>query len=231
MSNAVKSIVKKWWFWVIAVVVVVSVCVAVSLPNFIGPKVNDSIVGTWLVSQEKSTDAQYGDTYYTFKEDGTFIYTVDSYSIVGTYSNVDENKDNKTVTCNYEGNSFTYIYVVNGENQPRTLNLTDTSQTLNLVETDDYVITMETDEFVVEQTIIGKWENKTNHIVYQFNDDGTYTQSLFDKHITDGIYTITDNVIELTYIIDQKETNTETTYEFKGEQLILSDVPYSKVSE
>ncbi len=202
---------------------------------------NTSIVGSWTVKNTASADeaSLEGDnaqkSYYTFKEDGTASITIGSMSMVGTYSLVENKEDGSlsleayipsvmqgTFEFEISGNAFT----------GRTLVLTDTyySQSYEFESAELVIPKLKpADDFKADEKLVGTWtyDDGFNKLSYNFRKDGTATINQMDMLYAEGVYSVTDKQIVVTYMA-YEESEMIIDYIYKDNALIIDGYEFVK---
>ncbi len=212
----------------LAVAIITSVTLLV-LKN-IGVFYSKSITGSWQVISEEDGS----DVFYTFDEDGTFVYTVDSVSQYGTW---EVNEESKTINCVYGSSDYSLsmdYQVLGGAFKDRNLQLSiaDGSVVYTLDQVDSYIVDVEVKDPVYSDELIGEWKNDSFGTTYVFNQDGTFAlKELNGKKVTNGEYTIKDDKIIITYVLNNEEMDTQLSFVVKDNTATISGMECSKVTE
>ncbi len=198
--------------------VLVVLVVLVALVVFL-TRPQDSLLGSW--------ENQTGDSYMTFREDGTVEVTVQVMHVEGTYTL----KENNTVYLNIYAlenreildGDFTYAFNdgaliltdVNGQQEVFTKN----EQDLNAITPPETP--------VVDANLVGTWGDEAGKMSYTFREDGTITCVIGGVSMR-GVYEARDGNVYATYsVLDQREQEI-LPYVVEGEQLTINNIELVK---
>lgn len=203
---------------------------------------NTSIVGTWSMQMEDtatSDEASQNDeaaTYYIFEDNGVVSVAFGTVKHVGTYSlststdgtpmvSFEVQSINLSVSFEYEvtGNIFT----------GRTLTFKDSMYDYDYTFNSTNRVIPElkvADDFKADDAVVGEWNYFDGYynFTYSINKNGTISINQNDMIYIDGVYTVADGVITVTYYTDQ-ELTTEMAYTVDEDQLVLNGLPYYRV--
>ncbi len=185
--------------------------------------------GTWAPADGSGT------SYYVFDNNGTVELVAGTVRYKGTYalSDTDGSKRiNLYIPVGYSaiqgdfdytlsGNIFTgkTFEISSGEGEP--LKLVSSSLPENTL--------TPAEDRKTDDKIIGTWKLKdsTNNVTYTINQDGTIILQSDSMRI-DGVYTIKDKALAITYNMAGQESTMEEEYSFDGETLIINSMGYEK---
>jgi hypothetical protein len=206
---------------------------------------SNSVVGTWVVKSDATSDeaTEEDDSsviYYTFNSDNTASLTIGTMQVKGEWwysdesgATTDQPSDNIYISISYFFNGI-FQYDLNGNSiTGRELTLTSSEGTAyDFVYKEIPESTLKpADDFKADEDLIGKWNNASSNITYEFNKDGTCHINQMDTLFIDGVYSVNEEgKVDITYLA-QDEANTSIEYSISGSTVTISGMEYEKVTE
>lgn len=185
--------------------------------------------GTWAPADGS------GATYYVFDNNGTAELVTGTVRYKGTYSLSDTDgakKMNLYIPVGYSAIQGDFDYALSGNIfTGKTFQISSgEDDTLELVSSALPESTLApAEDRKTDDKIIGTWKLKdsTNNVTYTINQDGTIILQSDSMRI-DGVYTIKDKAIAITYNMAGQESTMEEEYSFDGETLLINSMGYEK---
>lgn len=228
-------------------VIIAIVIVAVAVLTLLVYKgfFDKSIVGTWSTPLETQADTATPDEasadeaskpkqYYIFESNGKLSVKVGTIAYVYDYVTSVSEEGETLLTVSFNGSQSEFTYAVEGN--------MFTGKNLTLKSAYGSEIKLSSDsfkepelkpaeDFKPNDKITGEWsyDSGFSQMSYTFNDDGTVQINQMDMIIVDGVYSYTDNNIEITYYTDT-ESHMDLAYVTGDNSLVLNDIPYEKVT-
>lgn len=204
-----------------------------------------SLTGSWAtkVQAESATaDEATNDEsdeelqYWVFDNDGKLKVSMGSVYYVYNYeTSVSEEGENQLMVS-FNGSESVFTYKIEGNffiGKKLTLSNSYGAEDIKL-ESKSYKEPdlKHDDNFKPNDKLIGTWSynNGFSQMSYTFNEDGTMQMNQMDMIFVDGVYTYTDNTIEIKYL-----TNTESymdlSYTVEENGLNINNILFEKVTE
>lgn len=228
-------------------VIIAIVIVAVAVLTLLVYKgfFDKSVVGTWSTPLETQTDSATPDEasadeasqplqYYVFDSNGKLSVKVGTIAYVYDYVTSVSDEGENLLTVSFNGSQSEFTYAVEG-NMFTGKSLTLTSAYGSEIKlSNDSLKEPElkpSEDFKPNEKLTGEWsyDSGFSQMSYTFNEDGTVRINQMDIIIVDGVYSYTDNSIEITYYTDA-ESYMDLVYEIGDDSLVLNDIPYEKVT-
>lgn len=176
-----------------------------------------------------------GSSYYVFDNSGTAELVTGTVRYKGTYSLSDTDggkKMNLYIPVGYSAIQGDFDYKLSGSVfTGKTFEISSgEGDALKLVSSSlpENTLTPAKDR-KTDDKIIGTWKLKdsTNNVTYTINQDGTIILQSDSMRI-DGVYTIKDKALAITYNMAGQESTMEEEYSFDGETLLINSMGYEK---
>lgn len=177
-----------------------------------------------------------GSSYYVFDNNGTAELVTGTVRYRGTYSLSDTDgakKMNLYIPVGYSAIQGDFDYKLSGNIfTGKTFEISSGGDdALKLVSSSlpENTLTPAKDR-KTDDKIIGTWKLKdsTNNVTYTINQDGTIILQSDSMRI-DGVYTIKDKALAITYNMAGQESTMDEEYSFDGETLLINSMGYEKV--
>lgn len=204
-----------------------------------------SITGSWATklqvdsatSDEATSDESDEELqYWVFENDGKLKVSVGTIYYMYNYeTSVSEEGENQIVVS-FNGSESVFTYKIEGNfftGKKLTLSNSYGAEDIELESKSYKKPDLKADDnFKPNDKLIGTWSynNGFSQMSYTFNEDGTMQMNQMDMIFVDGVYTYTDNTIEIKYL-----TNTESymdlSYTVEENGLNINDILFEKVTE
>lgn len=222
--------------------IIIAACILlVAILGFVCFRVffNNSVVGTWVIendaTSDEASDADSNIIYYTFDKDGNAYLTTGTMKVAGTWDYVDtqgatsdQMSDKFKVQISYFFNGTFDYQVIGNEITGRKMVLNDGNQEYNFVSKSIPKADLKpAEDFKAEPKLVGTWKNTEYNLSYVFNEDGTCHINQMDQLYLDGVYTVADGKVDITYLA-QGVTKTSIDYIIDGDKITISGVEYKK---
>lgn len=187
--------------------------------------------GTWAPADGS------GATFYVFDNSGNAELVTGTVRYKGTYSLSDTDgakKMNLYIPVGYSAIQGDFDYTLSGNIfTGKTFEISSgENDALKLVSSalPENTLTPAKDR-KTDDKIIGTWKLKdsTNNVTYTINQDGTIILQSDSMRI-DGVYTIKDKAIAITYSMAGQESTMEEEYSFDGDTLLINNMGYEKAN-